>query len=363
MDWTTLDHRYMAEALRQAEFGLFSTDPNPRVGCVLVKSDQILASGWHRRAGEGHAEVNALAEAGDRARGATVYVTLEPCSHQGKTGPCAEALVDAGVAEVVIAMQDPNPQVAGRGIALLERAGIVVRSGLMKAQAAALNPGFVCRMEKQRPFVRIKLAMSLDGRTAMHSGESKWITGAAAREDVQRLRARSSVILTGSGTVEYDNPALTVRLDPALYPDNHVRQPKRAVLDWQSRLTGKEQIFQATADVLYFSTLSGGHQLFGDHVEVIRHDSGRGPLDWILKALAERECNELLVESGATLAGAFIAQQCWDELVVYIAPKLMGSRARPLLELPLDSMNQSHGLKLTDIRLLGDDLRLTYIPS
>lgn len=355
----------MADALREASRGVYSTDPNPRVGCVLVANDQVLARGWHRRAGEGHAEVNALTEAGTSARGAHAYVTLEPCSHQGRTGPCARALVDAGVAEVTIAMIDPNPQVAGRGIAILESAGIRVRTGLMQSEAEALNPGFVSRMVNQRPYVRIKLAMSLDGRTAMASGESKWITGSAAREDVQRLRARSSAILTGVGTIQHDDPALTVRLAPTLYPDNKVRQPDRVVLDWQGRLSGKERVFDATARVLYFGPRKADPKQLGAHVEAIAlpaEASGRSALPSVLHELAKRECNEVLVEAGAKLAGAFIAQQCWDELVVYMAPKLMGDRARALFELPLDSMNQSHGLKLTDIRQVGDDLRLTYLP-
>lgn len=363
-EWTERDYAYMAEALRLAERGLYSTDPNPRVGCVLVAAEEIVGKGWHVRAGEAHAEVNALAQAGSLSRGATAYVTLEPCSHQGRTGPCAQALIQAGVVEVVVAMQDPNPLVSGNGVERLTDAGILVRTGLLSAQAKALNPGFVKRMSTGRPYVRIKMAMSLDGRTAMESGESQWITGPEARADVQRLRARSSVVLTGSGTVLSDNPEMTVRDQSLQTEDGVLRQPMRAVVDWSGKLSGEEKFFSNTAKVLRFcSTDDAKMPSWVESLELRSAECEQPLLDEVLAVLAEQECNEVLVEAGAVLTGAFIAQRCWDECVVYIAPKLMGSRARPLFELGLDSMNEAHGLKLTDMRMVGNDIRLTYVPA
>ena len=362
-EWTERDYAYMAEALRLAERGIYSTDPNPRVGCVLVAAGEIVGKGWHVRAGQAHAEVNALAQAGSLSHGATAYVTLEPCSHQGRTGPCAQALVQAGVAEVVVAMQDPNPLVSGKGVERLVDAGIRVRTGLMSAQAKALNPGFVKRMSTGRPYVRIKMAMSLDGRTAMASGESQWITGPEARADVQRLRARSSVVLTGSGTVLSDNPEMTVRDQSLQSEDGVLRQPMRAVVDWGGKLSGDEKFFSNTAKLLRFcSTDDAKMPSWVESVELRSAGCEQPLLDEVLAVLAEQECNEVLVEAGAVLTGAFVAQRCWDECVVYIAPKLMGSLARPLFDLGLDSMNEAHGLKLTDMRMVGDDIRLTYVP-
>ncbi len=362
-EWTERDYAYMAEALRLAERGIYSTDPNPRVGCVLVAAGEIVGKGWHVRAGQAHAEVNALAQAGSLSHGATAYVTLEPCSHQGRTGPCAQALIQAGVVEVVVAMQDPNPLVSGNGVERLTDAGIRVRTGLLSAQAKALNPGFVKRMSTGRPYVRIKMAMSLDGRTAMASGESQWITGPEARADVQRLRARSSVVLTGSGTVLSDNPEMTVRDQSLQTEDGVLRQPMRAVVDWSGKLSGEEKFFSNTAKVLRFcSTDDAKMPSWVESVELRSAGCEQPLLDEVLAVLAEQECNEVLVEAGAVLTGAFVAQRCWDECVVYIAPKLMGSLARPLFDLGLDSMNEAHGLKLTDMRMVGDDIRLTYVP-
>ena len=246
--FTSEDAHYMARAIRLAERGRYTTDPNPRVGCVIVRDKHVLAEGWHRVAGQAHAEVDALAKLNGSAEGATAYVTLEPCSHHGRTGPCAQALLESGVAAVVIAMLDPNPLVAGRGVALLEQAGVRVRSGLMEQEARALNKGFLSRMERKRPWVTIKLATSLDGRTAMASGESKWITGPEARKDVQRLRAESSAIVTGIGTVLSDDPALTVRPEEfdsvEGFDKTEPRQPLRVVLDAKAQLSGREKIFQ-----------------------------------------------------------------------------------------------------------------------
>lgn len=362
--WTEQDYRYMAKALQLAKGGLYSTDPNPRVGCVLTRHGEVVGSGYHVRAGEPHAEVYALQQAGEQARGATAYVTLEPCSHQGRTPPCADALITAGVSKVVVAMQDPNPQVAGNGLRRLSEAGVAVSVGLLAAQAQALNPGFVRRMETGRPWVRVKLAMSLDGRTAMHSGQSQWITGEPARRDVQRLRARSSAILTGIATVLADDPALTVRqLDRSPGEVTPLRQPLRVILDSQGRLPEQANVLQQPGRTLWVTRqprLIRG----ADLLQAALNEQGRVDLDWLLRHLATQEqCNEVLVEAGAELAGALLAADLVDELVVYMAPTLLGSSARPLLHLPLDEMSQQRRLQLTDLRQLGDDLRLTYRPQ
>lgn len=364
-DRSRADRPYMAEALRLARQGRFTTDPNPRVGCVLVRDRQVVGRGWHARAGEPHAERHALAEAGEAARGATCYVTLEPCSHTGRTGPCADALVTAGVTRVVAAMADPNPQVAGQGLARLREAGIEVECGLLESEARALNPGFIRRMETGRPYVRIKLAASLDGRTAMASGESQWITGPAAREDVQQLRAASSAIITGSGTVLADAPALTVRPESwvqATYPVLPVRQPLRVVADRQLRTPAQAPVVMGPGGALL---LCAPEATRGAQLEALRR-AGAEVLggDWhpeaILLELGRRGCNEVLVESGPTLAGAFLAAGCADELIVYLAPVLLGDAARPLLHLPgLEHMADKIALTLVDLRQVGDDVRLT----
>ncbi|MET4000906.1 bifunctional diaminohydroxyphosphoribosylaminopyrimidine deaminase/5-amino-6-(5-phosphoribosylamino)uracil reductase RibD [Marinobacterium sp. MBR-109] len=365
------DHRYMAYALQLAEQGLYTTDPNPRVGCVLVRDGVVVGEGAHLKAGEPHAEVHALRMAGEQAEGATAYVTLEPCSHHGRTPPCADALVKAGVARVVVAMQDPNPLVAGQGLARIAAAGIDTASGLLELQARRLNPGFISRMGRGRPFVRLKLAASLDGRTAMRSGESQWITGAAARADVQRLRARSSAIVTGVETVLHDNASLTVRaaelgLSPELAEQAAARQPLRVVLDSQLRLPAGAQLLNLPGEILIATALSQDHPRAaalvqaGARILSLPGAEGRVDLSALLSLLAaEYQCNELLLECGATLAGAALQAELVDELVLYMATTLLGSEARPLLELSLDRMAQQQRLKLIDSRMLGDDLRLT----
>jgi diaminohydroxyphosphoribosylaminopyrimidine deaminase/5-amino-6-(5-phosphoribosylamino)uracil reductase len=355
------DHRLMARALRLAEQGLYTADPNPRVGCVIVRDGEIVGQGWHRAAGEPHAEVHALAEAGERAAGARAYVTLEPCSHHGRTPPCADALVEAGVGQVVVAMQDPNPRVAGEGLARLRQAGIETRVGLMQAEAEALNPGFVRRMSTGRPYVRLKMAMSLDGRTAMASGESQWITGAQAREDVHRLRARSSAIVTGIGTVLADDPSLNARLGE----DTDVHQPLRIVLDPRLsmpesarmlQLPGRTVVATASDDTEQHERL----QAAGAEVLFIPSRPDVVDLTALLEELARREINEVLVETGATLGGAVLQAGIIDELVLYMAPKLMGDGARGLFRLPgLDTMAQAVELDIRDIRAVGRDWRIT----
>ncbi|WP_245573792.1 bifunctional diaminohydroxyphosphoribosylaminopyrimidine deaminase/5-amino-6-(5-phosphoribosylamino)uracil reductase RibD [Neptunomonas japonica] len=361
-DWSVEDTSYMAEAIQLAKQGLYTTEPNPRVGCVVVKGGEVVGRGFHYRAGEGHAEVNALKQAGEAARGATAYVTLEPCSHYGRTPPCAEGLINAGIARVVSAMQDPNPEVAGRGIQMLQSAGIECSTGLLGKQAAELNPGFIKRMETGLPWVRVKLAMSLDGRTAMSSGESQWITGSAARGDVQRLRARSSAIVTGIGSIQIDDSSLTIR-ETELGLENATdivkQQPLRVVLDNSGKMDSGAKILQQPGRTLWVT--QGERDM--PHAEVLaaQQCDGQIDLEWLLRHLASSEqCNEVLVEAGATLAGAFVEAGLVDELVVYMASTILGSNARPLLHLPLDQMNQQLRLSMTDCRQLGDDLRMTY---
>ncbi|SMR75700.1 bifunctional diaminohydroxyphosphoribosylaminopyrimidine deaminase/5-amino-6-(5-phosphoribosylamino)uracil reductase RibD [Marinobacterium sediminicola] len=365
------DHQWMTRAIQLARQGLYTTDPNPRVGCVIVRDGEKVGEGAHLKAGEPHAEVHALRAAGDKARGATAYVTLEPCSHHGKTPPCAEALVKAGVSRVICAMQDPNPLVAGRGLVRLQEAGIETASGLLESEARALNPGFISRMERGRPYTRLKLASSLDGRTAMQSGESQWITGAAARADVQRLRARSSAVLTGVDTVLIDNASLTVRAAELGLPPEQAalaaeRQPMRVVVDSQLRLPASTAMLSLPGSTLVATTRAENEpaaialSATGARVLSLPSADGRVDLAALLPWLAEHEqCNELLIECGATLAGAALRAGLVDELVLYMAPTLLGSSARPLFNLPLDQMAQQYRLQLTDTRQLGDDLRLT----
>ena len=371
-DQAISDRSMMARALRLAEHGLYTTDPNPRVGCVLVRDGQIVGEGWHVRAGEGHAEVNALSQAGAQARGATAYVTLEPCSHTGRTPPCADALVTAGVARVVAAMQDPNPLVAGRGLARLRDAGIEVECGVLEAQAAALNAGFVKRMQTGLPFVRLKLAMSLDGRTAMASGESQWITGPEARADVQRLRARSSAVVSGADAVLLDDSALTVRSAQLGLPEAEAqaaaeRQPLRVLVDGRLRVPLTSRLFQQDGPVLVACRLDQSPEqdyraVGAELLALPSAGSDFVDLEALLRLLASRGCNEVLVESGAGLAGAFLRAGLVDELVIYMAPRLLGSLARPLLELPFDSMAEAMQLDVTDMRVVGRDWRITARP-
>ena len=370
--WSVDDHRYMAEAINLAKRGKYTTDPNPRVGCVLVKDGQVIGRGWHVRAGEGHAEVNALAQAGKQAAGATAYVTLEPCSHYGRTPPCSKGLIDAGVSRVVAAMQDPNPQVAGNGFEMLKEAGVEVSFGLLQASAESLNPGFIKRMKSGLPYVRLKMATSLDGRTAMASGESQWITGAAARSDVQRLRAQSSAIISGIDTVIDDDASLTVRPQELGLEDASEaaeKQPLRVILDSRARLPRTAKLLAQDSPILWVvSEEVDVDESISKHaqVEVLRvaQDTIENrALDPILKALADRDCNEVLVEAGATLAASFISQGYVDELVIYMASKLMGSQARPLADLPFEKMAESVELTLNDLRMVGQDIRLTYLPK
>jgi diaminohydroxyphosphoribosylaminopyrimidine deaminase/5-amino-6-(5-phosphoribosylamino)uracil reductase len=353
----------MAHALRLAERGLHTTQPNPRVGCVIAHGDEVVGTGFHRRAGEPHAEVHALREAGERARGATAYVTLEPCAHHGRTPPCAEALIAAGVTRVVVAAEDPFPQVDGRGVARLRAAGIAVDVGLVQDAARELNIGFFSRVERSRPFVRVKLAMSLDGRTALANGESKWITGEAAREDVQRWRARSSAILSGSGTVLADNPRLTVRL-----PDGEAFiPPLRVILDRRLRTPAGSHVLDGSVPTLL---LHGAAASWADdrfaRVERFALATTGDAMDLraVLALLAGRGCNELHVEAGPTLCGALFAAGLVDELLLYMAPLLLGDSARPLLQLPtLDDMARRWQLQMVDQRMLGPDIRLRLRPD
>lgn len=364
------DLRQMARALQLARRGRYTTQPNPRVGCVLLRDGVVVGEGWHERAGTPHAEVHALRAAGARARGATAYVTLEPCSHHGRTPPCADALIAAQVARVVVAMTDPNPLVAGQGLAKLRNAGIAVEVGVLEAEAQALNEGFVRRMTTGRPLVRLKLAQSLDGRTAMRSGESQWITGPAARRDVQRLRAQSGAVITGVETVLADDPALTVRVaDWTDWPaDLAPVQPLRVVLDSRLRTPTTARLF-ATGGPVVIATVAESVDAQPDAVAALRvagaevwalpaDAAGRVDLAALLERLGQAQVNEALVETGPTLAGAFVAQGLVDELVLYQAPTLLGSDARPLLDLPLMRMAEQRRLRVIEQRQVGDDVKL-----
>ena len=362
-----LDAHYMARAIELARKGLYTTHPNPRVGCVIVRDGQIVGEGWHVRAGEPHAEVHALRAAGALARGATAYVTLEPCSHHGRTPPCAEGLVNAGVARVVAAMQDPNPEVAGRGLKRLADAGIEVRCGVLESQARALNQGFLKRMEHGLPFVRVKLAMSLDGRTAMASGESQWITGPAARSAVQRLRAQASVVITGADTVLADGARLTVRADELGLDAEQTalamsRAPLRVLIDGRLRVPLDAPFFKAGPALVATCVPPAEQYRTGPECLVIPGDNGQIDLRQLLQALAARDVNEVLVEAGPRLAGAFAEQGLVDEYQIFIAAKFLGSTARPLLELPLTRMNEASELKIIEMRAVGDDWRVIAIP-
>jgi diaminohydroxyphosphoribosylaminopyrimidine deaminase/5-amino-6-(5-phosphoribosylamino)uracil reductase len=374
--FSAVDHALMARALRLAERGLFTTQPNPRVGCVIARGDDVVGEGWHRRAGEAHAEVFALREAGGRARGATAYVTLEPCSHFGRTPPCVGALLESGVARVVVAAEDPNPEVAGGGLQRLREAGVGVETGLMRDAARELNRGFFARFERGRPWLRVKLAMSLDGRTALANGDSKWITGEAARADVQRWRARSSAILTASGTARADDPRLTVRLpESATHPhpnpplEGEGFQPLRVVLDPRlDALSPQANLLDGCAPTLVLH--APGAQVPDDRygcVELAEAELGAdGKLDLlaILRLLAARGVNELQVEAGPRLCGALLDAGLVDELLLYVAPTLLGDTARPLLHLPpLASLATRRDWRVLDRRMLGADQRLLLRPA
>lgn len=367
--FSAADSAFMAQALSLAELGRYTTSPNPNVGAVLVKDGRVIGRGYHQQAGGPHAEVFALREAGSAAQGATCYVTLEPCSYHGRTPPCAEALMAAGVSRVVVAMQDPNPQVAGRGVAMLRAAGIQVDVGLMETQARALNPGFLSRMELKRPYVQLKLAASLDGRTALANGDSKWLTSEAARADVQHYRAQSCAILSTASTVLADNARLNLRAEQLPYQvqrleNGQLRQPKRVILDRNGALDHKLALFADGGEVLLcVSKLENNRQLpnIARQIHCPLTAQAQFDLPLLLEHLALREqINTLWVEAGATLAGALVQLKLVDELIVYLAPKLLGNTAQPLAVLPqFSALTQVPELSWRDVRMVGPDLRLT----
>lgn len=366
---TSQQTQYMQLAIRLAKRGLYTTDPNPRVACVIVKDDEVVGQGWHQRYGQAHAEVLAIEDAGSKAKGATAYVTLEPCNHTGKTPPCVDALIEAGITEVIVAMQDPNPLVSGEGLVRLRASGINVSCGLLESQAKALNPGFIKRMETGLPYVRVKLAMSLDGRTAMASGESLWITGEAARADVQKLRARASVIMTGINTVLTDDPSLNVRLSAQdLGIEGVVNQPLRVVLDSHSQFPDDAKMRACDGDIIVYTAeiddVSKKDQQQRQCQFISIEKSGKGlDLVKVLKDLAGREANEIHIEAGSTLCGAMLEQQLVDEIVIYMAPHIMGNGARGLFALPgLTQMKDKINMAIKDVRKVGQDMRITMLP-
>lgn len=369
--FSATDHAMMTRALRLAERGAYTTKPNPMVGCVIADGDAVIAEGWHAVAGGPHAEIVALQAAGDRARGATVYVTLEPCAHTGKTGPCADALIAAGVGRVVAAMRDPFPQVDGAGFDALRAAGIAVEHGLMAAAARHLNHGFLSRVERKRPWVRVKLATSLDGRTALANGDSKWISGEASRRDVMHWRARAGALLTGAGTVLADDPQLTVRFDESASDDSASGEriafvpPLRVVLDPGLATVGRGRIRDGAAPTLYLHSANAKPPRdFGAAHAVVPMRDGLLDLTAVLQLLAARGINEVQVEAGATLAGALLRADLVDEVLLYVAPVLLGADARPLFDgLHIDEMSQRLRLQTVETRRLGDDLRLLLRPE
>lgn len=361
--------KFMAEALRLASLGCATTQPNPRVGCVIVQAGEIVGRGFHQRAGEPHAEVLALREAGARARDAVVYLTLEPCSYHGRTPPCADALIAAGVGRVIAAMQDPNPRVAGSGFASLRAAGIEVYCGLLGEQASALNRGFISRMMRARPWVTLKLGASLDGRTAAASGESRWITGSAARADVHRLRAEAGAVLTSSATVLADDPQLNVR-DYAGANGIKPRQPDRIVIDRHRRVSSTAKVWSNADGARRLWLVGGGAGSSANAddndaklLQIRLKPDGRADLCQVLGLLAQQEINEVLIESGPTLAGAALAENLVDELVLYLAPSLLGDAARPLAFLPeLLQLDQRIDWHITDLKMIGEDIRILAVP-
>jgi len=360
------DINFMARAIRLAKRGQYTTHPNPRVGCVIVKDGKIIGEGYHQKAGQPHAEINALrGVANGDTKGATAYVTLEPCSHTGKTPPCANALIESEISHVVIAMQDPNPQVAGQGIQRLRDAGIIVDVGILEDQARGLNLGFIKRMEQGLPWIRIKLAMSLDGRTAMASGESQWITGSAARQDVQRLRAKADAILTGSGTLTGDDPSLNVRItseELGLENGLEYQQPTRVVLDSNLKISEQAKMLKLAGDTLVYTCANSqekAQKLENAGAKIITLQGKKLALKEVLQDLAKQQINEVHVEAGATLCGALLKEKLVDEIIIYMAPSIMGADARGLFNIPeLNTMKDKIDLKIQDIRAVGDDWRL-----
>ncbi len=355
----SVDRKFIARALNLARRALYTTDPNPRVGCVLTQSGDVVGEGWHERAGQPHAEVMALRAAGTRARGATAYVSLEPCSHTGRTPPCADALIASGVARVVCGSLDPSPKVGGAGLARLAAAGIAVEAGVLADEARQLNPGFFSRFERGRPYVRLKMAMSMDARTAPASAGQLWISGDAARADVQALRARSSAVLTGSGTVRTDDPRLDVRLDYGPW----VRQPLRIVLDTELSCSANAKVFKDEHSMIFAApdaAAAAASGVAGNHprIERVPRASGGLDLDAVIAKLTQLEVNELLLECGPTLAGAFVARQLVDEWVLYVAPKFLGDDAAPLLRAKFGA-DALAAYEFCDVRRIGEDVRLT----
>jgi len=370
------DAQYMSRAIELAKKGRFTTSPNPNVGCVIVKDKKIIGEGFHFKAGEPHAEVHALKQASGKAKGATAYVTLEPCSHFGRTPPCAEALCKAGVTRVVVALVDPNPKVAGKGIAILENQGIQVNVGLLESDAEKLNLGFIKRMKTKLPRVTVKLASSLDGKTALKNGESKWITGPSARVDVQYYRAQQSAILSGVDTVIIDDASLNVRFDDLQQSRSfndeitriQTRQPLRIILDSHNRLTLKEKIFTLEGEVLIVSLTarddlhSAGVMATVNQTIAPKNEEGRVDLDDLLRELGKREINDLWIEAGATLSGEFFVKNSVDQFILYQAPKLMGDQAKNLVNLPnFLAMSDVVHLSLKNIKQIEQDIRLTFV--
>lgn len=375
--WSEFDHAMMARAIQLAKKGKYTARPNPNVGCVIVKQQKIIGEGWHEKSGKAHAEINALKQAGSDVKDATCYVTLEPCSHTGKTGPCVDALIAAGIKRVVAAMQDPHSKVSGKGFAKLKQAGITVECGLMQTQAEALNKGFISRMVRQRPWVTCKMAISVDGRTALENGQSQWITGKAARADVQKLRAQQDAIITGIGTLLADNPSMTVRkadTDNAEWFEVAQRygfvQPKRILLDRNDRADSTAKFFNSYNENDTAKNTSNSE----DHVEVIWVNKAKNKdvpnhiklmdypesLQILLENLAQLDIGNLLLECGAELAGAFLKAQLIDEIIIYMAPKLMGDKSKGIFNFSLDNLSDATELKLVDCRQVGQDIRLTY---
>ncbi|UJO99185.1 MAG: bifunctional diaminohydroxyphosphoribosylaminopyrimidine deaminase/5-amino-6-(5-phosphoribosylamino)uracil reductase RibD [Nitrosomonas sp.] len=357
--FSAADYAFMSHALRLAERGLYSTTPNPRVGCVIVRDGQIAGSGWHEKAGQPHAEINALTAAGAATRGATAYVTLEPCSHHGRTPPCTDALIAAGIARVVMAMEDPNPLVSGRGQAVLQQAGVMVQTGLLQAEAHALNAGFVSRMTRKKPWVRLKTAASLDGKTALNNGVSQWITGEAARCDGHRWRARSCAIMTGIGTVKSDDPQLSVR---------HIetdRQPRKVVVDSHLTIPLEARLLQGREETFIFTAHAENPEkkaaLSRMNARVIALPDAKGAVDLqqMMTVLAESGINEVLVEAGSGLNGALVEAGLVDELIIYVAPHLIGNDAQGMIALPeLTDLERKKKLKIQDVRMIGQDIRI-----
>ena len=362
MSFTQSDHQFMQRALELARLGEFSTDPNPRVGCVFVKDDRIVAEGWTQPAGDLHAEAIAIRDAETSLTGADCYVTLEPCSHYGRTPPCANALIESGIGRVVIAIQDPNPDVSGKGISALRQAGISVETGLYADEALYINRGFINRMTTGLPYVTMKMGMSMDAKTAMASGESQWITCPDSRRIVQHLRAQSGAVITGRQTVVSDNPSMNVRTDelPDADQDKLLHQPIRVILDSKRSLSGNEGIFTLDNNYLWVSTVNNGDD---SEVELTVPGQANGKIDllFVLKHLAERGCNEVLIEAGAELSGAFVAANLIDEVQLFMAPVMLGHEARDLINLPgMQHLSDKKQFEFISARQIGADVQLIF---